>query len=221
MAVLGLRGCLRTFSSCGEVRLLSSWGVQVSHRHGFSCWGAQASRHVGFSSCSPWPQQLWLIGSKVLAEWLWRTGLLAPRPWHMRSSWTRDQTHIPCTGTWIPCFIFLVTSLQVTICLSTFHNFLLKLLNYLSYLSWYTSLCIMWGHYSINLCLLHLVILSHTLLLCMPSVTKYIVIIFALNSIISFKHVKNKQNKTEKEFYGSWKSLEMDGAHVNVLSVST
>ena len=98
---------------------------------------------MGFSSCSTWPQYLWLTGSKLLAEWLWRPGLLAPRPWRMGSSWTRDQTHIPCIGMWIlnhcthqksPCFVFLVTSLEVTICLSTFHNLLLKLLNYLSYL---------------------------------------------------------------------------------------
>ena len=54
----------------------------------------------------------------------------------------------------------------------------------------------MWAYYSIHLYLLHLVLLlSNTLLIYMSSVTKYIVIIFALNSIISFKHVKNKQNK--------------------------
>ena len=32
-------------------------------------------------------QQLWLEGSRVQAQQLWRTGLVAP--WHLRSSWTR------------------------------------------------------------------------------------------------------------------------------------
>ena len=45
------------------------------------------SRCVGFSSCSTW------------AQWLWLTGLVALR--NMGSSWTRDQTHVPCIGRWI------------------------------------------------------------------------------------------------------------------------
>ena len=23
------------------------------------------------------------------------------RPWHVKSSWTRDRTHVPCIGRWI------------------------------------------------------------------------------------------------------------------------
>ena len=42
------------------------------------------SRCTGFSSCSTW------------AQWLWHMGLVAPR--HVKSFWTRDQTHVPCTG---------------------------------------------------------------------------------------------------------------------------
>ena len=57
------------------------------------------SRHVGFSSCGTWAQQLWLAGSRVKAQQLWRTGLVAPQ--HVGSSWTRDQTHVPCVGRWI------------------------------------------------------------------------------------------------------------------------
>ena len=41
----------RLFSSCGECRLLSSWGAWASHWSGFSCCSV-GSRHVGFSSCS-------------------------------------------------------------------------------------------------------------------------------------------------------------------------
>ena len=36
------------------------------------------------------------IGSTVLAQQLWLVGSVAP--WHVGSSWTRDQTHVPCIG---------------------------------------------------------------------------------------------------------------------------
>ena len=42
------------------------------------------SRDMGFGSCS------------IRARQLWCTGLIAP--WHVEYSWTRDQTHVPCTG---------------------------------------------------------------------------------------------------------------------------
>ena len=40
------------------------------------------SRHMGFSSCG------------TQAQWLWRTGLVAPR--HVRSSRNRARTRVPC-----------------------------------------------------------------------------------------------------------------------------
>ena len=46
--------------------------------------GTIGSSCTGVSSCSTW------------AQWLWHTGLVAPR--HVKSFWTRDQTHVPCTG---------------------------------------------------------------------------------------------------------------------------
>ena len=71
-----------------------------------SLWWA-GSRRVGFSTSSTlsqqsWHagpgagglQQLWLTGSRVRAQQLWCTGLAAP--WHVGSSRTRDQTHVPC-----------------------------------------------------------------------------------------------------------------------------
>jgi len=36
----------------------------------------------------------WLLGT--WAQQLWLTGLVAL--WHVESSWTRHQTHVPCTG---------------------------------------------------------------------------------------------------------------------------
>ena len=62
---------------------------------GFSLWWllllqSKGSRHAGFSSCGTWAQQLWLAGSRVQAQQLWCTGLVAP--WHVGSSWTRAWT---------------------------------------------------------------------------------------------------------------------------------
>lgn len=52
----------------------------------------------------------------------------------------------------------------------------------------------------VDLYLPHLVLLlSCTLLLSILQVTKYVVIIFALNGIVSFKQVKNKRNEMRKK----------------------
>ena len=71
---------------------------------GFSLWWllllwSTGSRPAGFSSCGAWAQQLWLTGSRVQAQQLWRTRLLAP--WHVGSSRTRIQACVPCIGRWI------------------------------------------------------------------------------------------------------------------------
>ena len=50
-------------------------------------------RCVGFSSGTR-AQQLWLVGSRVQAQQLWCTDLVAPR--HVESSQTRAQTRVPC-----------------------------------------------------------------------------------------------------------------------------
>ena len=44
------------FSRCGERGLLSSRGVQRSHRGGFSCCGNLALACAGFSRCDLWTQ---------------------------------------------------------------------------------------------------------------------------------------------------------------------
>ena len=74
------------FSSCRE------WGYSLLQSMGFSLQGllwlqSTGSRHSSFSSCSSWAQQLWHMSLVAL--------------WHVESSWTRDQTCIPCTGRWI------------------------------------------------------------------------------------------------------------------------
>ena len=69
LVVLGLYCCTRAFSSYGERGLLSSYGVQASHRGGFSCSGA-------------WAQQLQHADLVALG--------------HVESFQTRDQTHVLC-----------------------------------------------------------------------------------------------------------------------------
>ena len=54
------------------------------------------SRHVGFSSCGTRAQQLWLVGSRMQAQQLWRTGLVGPP--HMGSSQTRAPNRVTCIG---------------------------------------------------------------------------------------------------------------------------
>ena len=88
MALLGIRCCTRAFSSCGErgllfvaVRGLLIVVASLVAEHRLQVRGLQ---------------QLWLAGSRVQAQQLSRTGLVAPR--HVGSSPTRAQTHVPCIG---------------------------------------------------------------------------------------------------------------------------
>ena len=82
MAALGLHCCSWTFSRCREHGLHCSCRAQASHCGGFSCCGTQALEHMGFSSCC------------TQTQWLWLMGLVVPQ--HVGSSWTRDQTGVPC-----------------------------------------------------------------------------------------------------------------------------
>ena len=87
MAALGLRCCMRAFSSCGERgRFLQFCGFLV----------AVASLVAEHWLQAHGLQQLWLTGSRAQAQYLWRTGLVAPR--HVGSSRTRARTHVPCIG---------------------------------------------------------------------------------------------------------------------------
>ena len=63
--------------SCVVMRGLSPVVGVASHCGGFSCCWALGSRACGL-------------------QYLWCTGLVVPQ--HVGSSWTRDQTHVPCTG---------------------------------------------------------------------------------------------------------------------------
>ena len=71
-------------------------GARASHFSGFSCCGAQALGTRASVVVVRGLQWLWLEGFRAQAQWLWRTGLVALR--HVGSSWTRDQTHVPCIG---------------------------------------------------------------------------------------------------------------------------
>ena len=93
--------------------------ARASHCGGFSCCGARAlgawasvDAARGLSSCSTWAprarglQQLWRVGSVVVArglrscgsqaQQLWHTGLDAPQ--HVGSSQIRAGTRVPCIG---------------------------------------------------------------------------------------------------------------------------
>ena len=83
LVVEGLCYYTWAFSGCGERELLSSCSACTSHCSGFSC-GAQAPGCVGFSCCSE------------LALQLWCTDLVIP--WHVGSSWIRDQIAVPGTA---------------------------------------------------------------------------------------------------------------------------
>ena len=46
-----------------------------------------------------WLLVLQRAGSRAQAQWLWRTGFVAP--WHVGSSRTRARTRVPCIDRWI------------------------------------------------------------------------------------------------------------------------
>ena len=64
----------------------------------FSLWWLLLSQSVGSRACRL--RQLRLAGPRVWAQQLWYTGLVAPSL--VGSSWTRDQTRVPCIGRRIP-----------------------------------------------------------------------------------------------------------------------
>ena len=67
------------FSRCGRRERLSSYGVHTSRCSNFSCCRAQ--------DLGAWAQQFWCMGLDALQR--------------VESSWTRDQTPVPCIGRWI------------------------------------------------------------------------------------------------------------------------
>ena len=87
LAVLDLPCHMKAFSSCGELGLLRML-VQGLLIPWLLLLQNTGSRCSGFSSCSTY------------AQWWWCTDLAALQ--HVGSSWTRDWTHVPCVGRWIP-----------------------------------------------------------------------------------------------------------------------
>ena len=100
---------------------------------GFSLWWLLCVEHR-LQVCRL--QQLWLAGSRAQAQWLWRTGLAAPR--HVGSSWTRARTCVPCIGRQIlnhcatrevPRIVFnlcIHTPVYVCVCVYIYKFFLLQ-----------------------------------------------------------------------------------------------
>ena len=80
--VLGLHCCTRTFSGCGKQGLLFTavWGLPT-------VVSSLVAEHR-------------LLVHRL--QQLWHTGSVAP--WHVESSWTRDGTHTPHIGRWIPIY---------------------------------------------------------------------------------------------------------------------
>ena len=80
------------FVAAGASPVTASMGYSPRQCSGFSfqwllLWWSMGSRYRSSSGCSTWAQKLWV------------TGLVAPQL--LGSSWTRDRTHVPCTGRWI------------------------------------------------------------------------------------------------------------------------
>lgn len=87
LAMLGLRCCMRAFSSCSE------WGYSWLQCSSFSLqwlllW-TRGSRVCGL-------QYLWLEGSRARAQQQWCAGLVAPR--HVGFFQIRDRTSVSYTG---------------------------------------------------------------------------------------------------------------------------
>ena len=96
LVVQGLWCCKHTLSCCGEWGLLFI-SVQELLIAVASLLQNTGSRRTGFCSCSTQAQELWIIGPRVRSlHQLWCTSSVAP--WHVKSSWTRDQICVPCTG---------------------------------------------------------------------------------------------------------------------------
>ena len=87
------------FGWAGSLLLHRLFSVAVSG--GCSLVAGAASHCCGFSSCGAQALDLWVsvvvaLGSRAQGQYLWCMGLAAP--WHVRSSWTRNRTHVSCIG---------------------------------------------------------------------------------------------------------------------------
>ena len=85
----------------GFLQLQEAWAALVLQLEGFSLqWffllRNGGSRRPGLSSSRTRAQELWLIGSRALAQWVWRMGLVVPQL--KGSSHSRDPTHVSCIG---------------------------------------------------------------------------------------------------------------------------
>ena len=90
-----ISGCIGSLLLCSgflqlrQVGTTLHCGAWASHCGGFSCCGALP---LSVRASVVVAHELSSHGSQ--AQQLWHTGLVVP--WHVGSSWTRAQTHVPC-----------------------------------------------------------------------------------------------------------------------------
>ena len=93
--VLGLHGCVLVFFSCGEQRLLFFMVCRLLSLQ------STGSGHMAFNSCSTTGSGVVMWGPQSMRAL--RAVAQGPnRSGHVGSSWTRDWTHVPCIGRWVP-----------------------------------------------------------------------------------------------------------------------
>ena len=75
--------------------ILGCSGSSLLHKGFLELWQVGATLH-----CSAWVSHCGDFSCfRAQVQQLCHTGLVVP--WHMGSSWTGDQTCVPCTGRWI------------------------------------------------------------------------------------------------------------------------
>ena len=104
-AALSLHRCSGAFSSFGERGALFIAVCRLLIVVASCCraWvlgtGASVVAAHGLSGCSSRAQRVWLASCRAPPQYLWHTGLVTLQ--NVQSSWTRDQTRVPCVGRWI------------------------------------------------------------------------------------------------------------------------
>ena len=104
LAALGLRCCVRAFSSCGERGLffIAVHGLLIVMVYLVAELLKLCSRHPGFSSCSTWASVVAVHGlSSCDVRALGGAGFSSfdlVAPWHTGSSRARDVTRVSCIG---------------------------------------------------------------------------------------------------------------------------
>ena len=102
LSVLGLRCYVQAFSSCDKrergLLFVGMHGLLIAVASLVAECGLQWLQHYGLSSCG-WRALEHGLSSSMRAQKLWCTGSVSQQ--HVESSWTKDQTCVPCIDRWI------------------------------------------------------------------------------------------------------------------------